>query len=337
MFTTFIVQPIFNLLTLVYGLLPGHNFGIAIIIFTVLVRWALFPLLKKQLRHTKAIRQLQPELKKIKEQTKGNRQQESLLTMELYKEREIKPMAYLGLMVLQLAIFLALFSGLNRIVKDPQQIHEFSYAPIQSMSSIQEIHSDPSKFDNTLLGTVDLGRPAVGSEQGFYLPAFLLVLGSAIIQFAQIRQTMPRDKEARKLRHILRDAGKTGKQADTSEVNAAMTRNMSNVLPIFILVLTIGFPAALSLYWFVGGLIAYLQQFYLLKQDEFALEVASAKLVSKKSLKPVKAVKKSVKAEPQKKETITKSGVKVTTFTAGVATKPKAAKRSSKNRKRRKR
>lgn len=340
MFTTFIVQPIFNLLTLVYGLLPGHNFGIAIILFTLLVRIALFPLLKKQLRHTRAIRELQPELKKIKEQTKGNRQQESLLTMELYKEREIKPMAYIGLMVLQLIIFLALFSGLNRIVKDPQQIHDFSYTPVQSLNSIQEIHDDPSKFDNTLLGFVDLSRAAVSNETGTYLPAFLLVLGSAIIQFVQIRQTMPSDKQARKLRHILRDAN-TGKQADATEVNAAMSRNMSYVLPIMIFVLTIGFPAALSLYWFIGGLVAYLQQFYLLKQDEFALEVASAKLVSKKPLKP-KAAKsaKTEKAEPEGETTITKSGVKVTTIKAGSSNstqQTKTKKHSSKNRKKRRR
>ena len=67
MFTTLIVQPIFNVLTLIYALTPGHNFGVAIILFTLLTRFALFPLLKKQLRHTKAMRELQPEIKKIKD------------------------------------------------------------------------------------------------------------------------------------------------------------------------------------------------------------------------------------------------------------------------------
>jgi membrane protein insertase Oxa1/YidC/SpoIIIJ len=49
MFTTLIVQPIFNLLVLVYALLPGHNFGLALIIFTVIIRILLWPVLKKQL------------------------------------------------------------------------------------------------------------------------------------------------------------------------------------------------------------------------------------------------------------------------------------------------
>ena len=111
MFTTLIVQPIFNVLSAIYALIPGHDFGIAIILFTVVARMALYPLLKKQLKHTKAMRELQPELKKIKEATKGNRQQESMMMMELYKEKEIKPMAQLGLMVVQIIVFLALFSG----------------------------------------------------------------------------------------------------------------------------------------------------------------------------------------------------------------------------------
>lgn len=337
MFTTLIVQPIFNVLTLIYGLLPGHNFGVAIIIFTILVRLALFPMLKKQLRHTKAMRELQPELKKIKEKTKGNKQQASLMTMELYKEREIKPMAYLGLMVLQVILFLALFSGLNRVVKDPQQIIDFSYPVVQNLPYMQDLNEDLSQFDNTLFGVVDLSRAAVSDETGFYLPAFLLVLGSAVVQFASIKQTMPSDKDARKLREILRDAG-SGKQAESSEVNAAMGRNMSYVLPIFILIVTIGFPAALSLYWFVGGLVAYLQQYYLLKQDEFALETASAKLVSKKPLKTSSTSSRSDK--PNEKTTTTKSGVKVTTISATSSKntpKPKKSKSSAKKSKRRKR
>lgn len=318
MFTTLIVQPIFNVLTFIYAVIPGHNFGLAIIIFTVLIRFALLPMLKKQLRHTKAMRDLQPEIKKIKEKTKGNKQQASLLTMELYKEREVKPLAYIGLMIVQLAIFLALFSGLNRIVKDPQQVYDFSYPAVQNISYMQEVNADISTFDNTLVGDVDLSRPALGSDTGFYFPALLLVLGSALIQFFQIKQTMPSEKNARKLRDILKDANK-GTESDSAEVNAAMGRNMAYFMPIIIFVVTIGFAAALSLYWFVGGLVAYLQQYRLLKQDEFMLETATATVVSKKPLRS--------------------SGVKVTTSSSAEKpqkTKTKKAK-TTKNRKKRKR
>jgi YidC/Oxa1 family membrane protein insertase len=47
MFETLIVQPIFNLLVLIYALIPGHNFGLAIILFTILVRLLMWPLVKK--------------------------------------------------------------------------------------------------------------------------------------------------------------------------------------------------------------------------------------------------------------------------------------------------
>jgi YidC/Oxa1 family membrane protein insertase len=74
MFTTLIVQPIFNLLVLIYALLPGHNFGFALIIFTVIIRLLLWPLVKKQLHQARAMRELQPEIKKIKQATMGDRQ-----------------------------------------------------------------------------------------------------------------------------------------------------------------------------------------------------------------------------------------------------------------------
>lgn len=326
MFTTFIVQPVFNVLTSIYALIPGHNFGVAIILFTILARIVLFPFLKKQLRHTKAMRDLQPEIKKIKEKTKGNRQQESMLTMELYKEREIKPMAFIGLLVMQLIIFLALFSGLNRVVNNPQEVYDFSYPAVQNLSTMQELENNTDRFDNTLVGVVDLGRPAIGGDTGFYLPAFILVVGSTLIQFFQIKQTMPSDKQSRKLRDILKDAN-TGKQADSSEVNAAMSRNMGYVLPAFIFVITVGFPAALSLYWFTSGLVAYLQQSYLLKQEEYALTGPTAEVVSKKPLRDDK-----VKVTQTTKDT--KGNATSSTPNKNKKSKAKKSSKSSKKRKR---
>ncbi len=285
MFTTLIVQPIFNVLSAIYALIPGHDFGVAIILFTVVARIALYPMLKKQLKNTKAMRELQPELKKIKEAAKGNKQQESIMMMELYKEKEIKPLSQIGLMVLQIIVFLALFSGLRGVVNDSSKIVSFSYPVVQNTSWMKEVSADITKFDEHLLGSIDLNRAAVEQGKPLYIPALLLVMGSAIIQFLQIKQTMPQDKNARKLKEILRDAN-SGKQADSSEINAAMTRNMAYFMPALIFVLTIGFPAALSLYWFVGGLIAFTQQKRLLEQDEYMITHASAVVVRKKSLKP---------------------------------------------------
>src|ERR1700759_4864375 len=133
MFTTIIVQPIFNLLVLIYAILPGHNFGLAIIIFTVLIRLLMWPLVKKQINQAKAMRELTPELKKIKAAAKGDRQKESQMTMELYKEREINPFASIGILLVQLPILIGLYSGLRRITSNPHELITFSYPFIHNL------------------------------------------------------------------------------------------------------------------------------------------------------------------------------------------------------------
>ena len=87
MFTTLIVKPIFNLLVLVYAILPGHNFGLALIIFTIIVRLLLWPLVKRQLHQAKLMRKIQPELKRVARETKGDRQKQAQMQMELYWAR----------------------------------------------------------------------------------------------------------------------------------------------------------------------------------------------------------------------------------------------------------
>ncbi len=275
MFDIFIVKPIFNLLVFIYALLPGHNFGLALIIFTVVVRLLMWPLIKKQLHHSKAMRSLQPELKRIKKAAKGNRQQESLMTMALYKEKEISPFGTIGILIVQLIILLGLYSGLRRIVDDPQSIITYSYGWIRDLSWLQTLAGDISQFDETFLGVIDLTRSAVG-EAGIYFPALLLVTGSAITQYLSSKQLMPTDKNARSLKEILKEAG-NGKQADQSEVSAATGKTMQYFIPVMIFVFTIGLASALALYWFVGGLVAYLQQAKVLGQDEEELMAFSDK------------------------------------------------------------
>ena len=122
----------------------------------------MLPLLKKQLHHTKAMRALQPELKKIKQAAKGDRQKEATLTMALYKEKEISPFAPIGLMFLQFPILIALYSGIRRVVLDPNNIIHYSYSFIKNIHWMKELAADISKFDMTLFGVVDqIGRAHV--------------------------------------------------------------------------------------------------------------------------------------------------------------------------------
>src|SRR5688572_23768029 len=104
MFNVLIVQPIFNLLVIIYALLPGHNFGLAIIVFTIVVRLLMWPLVKKQMHQTRVMREMQPELKRIKAASKGDKQKQQLMMMELYKERGISPFSPIGTLAIQLVV-----------------------------------------------------------------------------------------------------------------------------------------------------------------------------------------------------------------------------------------
>lgn len=271
MFTTFIVQPIFNLLVLIYATVPGHNFGLSLIIFTVVIRLLLWPLVKKQLHQAKAMRSLQPEIKRVKQAAKGNRQKESQLLMELYKERGINPFATFPTLIVQLLILIGLYSGLRRVISDPHNLISFAYPSLQHLSWMQQLSHNIHRFDDTLFGVVNLGRSAIGNGHGVYWPAMLIVIGSAIAQYYQTKQLLPNDKEQRSLRAILKDAG-SGKQADQSEVNAAVGSSTRYLLPFMIFLFTVNIASALSLYWLVGGIVAFIQQSVVLNKDETEME-----------------------------------------------------------------
>lgn len=302
MFTTIIVQPIFNLLVLICAVLPGHNFGLAIIIFTIIIRLLMWPLVKKQITQAKAMRELAPEIKKIKAATKGNRQEESRLTMELYREREINPFASIGVLIVQLPIILGLYKGLQRIISDPHQIVSFSYPFVHHLGWIHQLTINIKNFDSTLFGVVNLTRTA-SSAEGIYWSAMVIVLASAIAQFFQTKQLMPQDPEAKGLRQILAEAG-SGKKADASETNAAVGKTTLFLMPAIIFFVSLRLAVALPLYWLVSSLVAYVQQSKILATD---VAVADTTLASKqtttKTLKtPVSQNKKTKRSSKKRRK-----------------------------------
>lgn len=320
MFTTLIVQPLFNLLVFIYAILPGHNFGLALIVFTIVIRLLMWPLVKRQLHQTKVLRSMQPEMRRIKQATKGNRQKESQMLMELYKERGISPFGTFPILILQFIILIGLYYGLKRIIDDPQSLISFSYPFIQDLSWMQTLAQNIHLFDETLFGVIDLSRAALNQGGGIYWPAMMIVIGSAVAQYFQAKQLMPDDKDQRSLRTILKEAG-AGKQADQSEVNAAVSRNMRYLIPIFIFLFTVNIPSALSLYWLVGGLVAFIQQGIVLNRDEEEME--------KMAEKPAKG-KKGASA---KKKAADIPEAEIITSGPGKKTSKKSKKSSKKRRK----
>lgn len=289
MLTTIIVQPIFNLLVLITALVPGHNFGLAIIVFTIIIRLLMWPLVKKQLHHAKAMRSLAPELKRIKAAAHGDRQKESALTMELYKEKEINPFASIGILLVQLPILIGLYVSIRRMIDHPHDIVSFSYPILHHLGWMQQLAHNIHSFDNSLLGLVNLTRTASGAS-GIYWPAMVIVVASAGAQFLQGRQLMPKSADARSLRQIMSQAGQ-GSKTDQSEVNAAVGRSTQYLVPVIVLVVSIHLPVALPLYWLVSSSVAYFQQAKVLNQDVTEAEAIGS------SPKPqdVKQVKSTLK------------------------------------------
>jgi len=312
MFTTLIVQPIFNLLVLIYALIPGHNFGLAVILFTVVVRLLMWPIVKKQLHNTKAMRKLQPDLRRIKKAAAGDRQKEMAMTMELYKEKGVNPYSALPLLIPQLLILIGLYAGLQKVLHDPHSLVTFAYPGLQHLPWLKHLAGNIHAFDNTLFGFVHLSQPAIGPK-GLYFPALLVVLASTVAQFFQSKQLLPTDKDARKLSEILKSAG-DGKKSDQAEMNAALGRFTIYLLPAITLFVTIRLASALSLYWLVGGIVAIIQQGIALREDEEEMETMGGKSGGK-----------DVSAIPE---------AEVVTAPARPAPKKKKAKHSNKRRKR---
>ena len=319
MFTTIIVKPLFNLLVSIYALLPGHNFGLAIIIFTLVVRLVMWPLVQKQLRQAKVMRELQPQLKEIKKKAGGDRQKESAMLMALYKERGVNPVGSIGILIPQFIILFGLYDALRQVASNPRTLITLSYSGLHHLSWMQVLSTNIHRFDDTLFGFVNLSKSATG-HGGIYWPAMVIVLASAIAQYYQSTQLMPTQKDAKRLRDILREAGKSGSKADQSEVSAAVTRSTRFLLPVMIFLVTVNLPAALSLYWLTGGVIAFGQQWLILHKDEEELEAIAD--TSSKDL--AKIPEGEVVTEPEP-ETETK-----------VSEKPKKNSSKSKAKKRRK-
>ncbi len=312
-FELVVVQPIFNLLMGLYAVVPGGDFGVAIIIFTIIVRFLLYPLTRSMLHQSKAMRKLQPELARIKKQSKGNRQAESLAMMELYKKHGVSPFRSIGILLIQLPIFIALFQVIQIFTMHRDQIEKFTYGFLEQIGPIKELIANPDNFNEKLLGIVDLTKSAFSDGR---VDIFLVILAvvAGITQYIMSRQTMPKTENKRRIRDIMADAAE-GKQADQSEMNAIVMQRMMKVLPIFMFFVMISVPGALALYYAVSNLVAVGQQAYLLRQDEEELEqIAETKPAN---IKPSKSAKSSASKPPKPaKSAATKSGTTVTRIVA---------------------
>ena len=296
---TIIVRPIVNILFIIYNYIG--DFGLAIIIFTVIVKFCMWPLMKRQLHQTKLMRKIQPELAEIKKNCKGNRQMESIQMMDLYKRYNIKPLHSTLTLFIQLPIFIALFAGISAIA-NPRPVGDSgtcgytnvancAYQPVREMDRINEVAelqdkylSDPEHgydFKPQLFGIVDLSARA-GFTSKSAIVILIFALASALAQYFMTKQQMPSGKanKSRSFRQMIKEAA-DGKEPDQADLNNLATQQMSKMMPLMMLLIMINLPGALVFYYLLSNIITIIQQKIIFAKSEDEMEVSADKTIIK--------------------------------------------------------
>jgi YidC/Oxa1 family membrane protein insertase len=255
-----------NVLILFYGLFPLHSLGIAIVLLTLLIRLALWPLQSQTLRSQKALNKLQPEVKKISEKYKNDPKKVQAMTLELYKEKEVNPLSSCLPTLIQLPLLFALFYALIKF-QDP------AYYDLMNASSGLRMSLYPW-VNNLAFVNESLSAPLNTYFLGINLvvPSILLAIVAGGTQFLQTKLMTPKDQG-------------TGQAAQTMKM-------MLYMFPILTVFIGATMPGALPLYWIVTSGMAALQQYLIMHKDveildeEAIIEIeAEEKKVKQKQIK----------------------------------------------------
>ncbi len=248
LFDTIIYQPIYNLLIFIYNAVP--DFGIAIIIVTVLIKLFLIPLSKKQIESQKKMQELQPRIKEIQAKHKDDKEKQSRAMMELYKESKSNPFSGCLPMIVQLVFLIAIYRVLFNISEAGLVVNS---------GDLYAFISNPGQINKMFLGIVDLSSAINFSNIALSsLPHILLVVLAAGSQFIQTKMLMAKQPVK---------VAKQG-EADFSQI---MTKQMLFLGPLLTLFIGIKFPAGLALYWLVSTVFMILQQKYMQKKEDSAM------------------------------------------------------------------
>lgn len=114
LFHAYIYDPVLAVLVWIYQTVPPHDLGISIILLTFAVRIVLLPLFWKSAKDQSILQMLQPKVKEIQENHKGDHEAQGKALMALYREHRVNPLSGIFFLVLQLPIFIALFQIFTR-------------------------------------------------------------------------------------------------------------------------------------------------------------------------------------------------------------------------------
>lgn len=232
LFHNFFYAPLYNGLILFINVTPFHNVGLAVILFTCIIKIILFPLSQKSVKTQFEMKQIEPEINEIKIKYKDNKQVQAEKTMQLYKDKNINPFAGIFLMLLQFPILIALYwvflkGGLPEI--DPTSIYSFTKIP--------------DVINMSLFGASVADKNII----------FAIIV--AVAQFLQMQITIPKIKKI---------DGKDDKKINfTDELSKSMNTQMKYIMPIIMFFIAKSFPIVVSLYLITSSLFAIGQELYI--------------------------------------------------------------------------
>ena len=231
LFNEVFYRPLFNALVLLYQTAAFYDLGVAIIILTVILRLALWPLASRALRSQKELMALQPEIKKIQEQYKKNKDEQMKRVMALYKEKKVNPFSGFVPILIQLPVLFALYRVFFAGFKEGSITALYSFIP------------NPGTMQHLFLGMIDL---AITHN-------IVLAVMAGALQFYQSRM-MLKDQ-------VKRQKGPVAQ----NDFAAHMSKQMVYVMPAVIAFTAYILPTGIALYLAVTTLFSIIQQVHVLK------------------------------------------------------------------------
>ena len=221
LYNEILYRPLANALVFLTALVPGHDVGLAIMLLTLLVRIIIFPLTHRSLVTQLKLKELEPEISKIKAQHPSTEEQGRKM-MELYQAHGVNPLSGCFLLIIQLPILIALYQVFwHGIFENSVPLYSFIQAP----EALQ------TKF----LGLIEL------SSKSWILAAL-----AGLSQFLQIKLSNP----------LIPKTSANFKE----ELSRAISIQSLYIFPILIFFISFRFPAALPLYWTASNVFATLHE-----------------------------------------------------------------------------
>jgi YidC/Oxa1 family membrane protein insertase len=225
-----ITNPFITILLFLYQILGG-NVILSIIVFTILIRLATYPLTLKQQRSSKAMTELQPELKKLQEKYKNDREKLAQAQWQLYREFGVNPLAGCLPLVIQLPIMLALYRAIvATLAATPLELLNLS-----GRLWVPEL-SDLVPLQNKFLW-LNLAVPD---------PLYLLPILVVATTWLQQKLLMPATPS-------------TGSGDRSADQAAQVSRQMMTIMPLMFGFFSLSFASGLSIYFIASNLIGIAQ------------------------------------------------------------------------------